>query len=107
MPEESKPASGVAGGHREFVATNWKPHVKNTLQGFLTLTLPSGLVIHNCTLHRKNGVRWLGLPAQRYSKDDGSTSYATLIEFTTEEARQRFQEAALEAVDRFMEAANE
>jgi DNA-binding cell septation regulator SpoVG len=102
-PEKAKPA-GTSGGHRDFLITNWKAHRKNTLQGFLSITLPSGLVIHNCTLHESSGVRWIGLPARPYTKDDGSTSYATLIEFSTAETRHRFQTAALEAVGRFMEA---
>jgi len=104
MPEKAKPAAGN-GGHRDFLVSNWKAYEKNTLRGFFSLNLPSGLVIHNCTLHEKDGSRWIGLPARQYSKDDGSTSYALLIEFATKEARQQFQTMALEAVDRFMEGA--
>jgi len=92
MTEKAKPA-GSSGGHRDFVVTN-----------FLSLTLPSGLIIHNCTLQEKDGSRWIGLPARPYTKD-GSTSYALLIEFATKEARQPFQTMALEAVDRLMEGA--
>ena len=103
MPDKAKPA-GVSGGHRDFVVTNWKAYEKNTLRGFLSLTLPSGLIIHNCTLQEKDGSRWIGLPARPYTKD-GSTSYALLIEFATKEARQPFQTMALEAVDRLMEGA--
>jgi hypothetical protein len=102
MKTDAKPA-GASGGHRELVVTNWKAHEKNTLRGFLSINLPSGLVIHNCTLHQKNGSRWLGLPARQYVKDDGSTSYTPLIEFATKDARQRFQAAALEAVDHFLD----
>jgi len=104
VSEKAKPAE-ASGGHRELLVTNWKAHRKNSLQGFLTFTLPSGLVIQNCTLHEKEGARWIGLPSRQYTKDDGSKSYTPLVEFATREARQRFQAAALEAVDRFMEAA--
>lgn len=104
MPEKAKPA-GASGGHRELSIADWKAHRKNSLQGFLSLILPSGLVIHNCSLHQRDGARWIGLPARQYVKDDGAKSYAPLIEFTSKDARQRFQAAALEAVDRFMEAA--
>lgn len=102
IPEKAKPA-GTSGGFREFSVTNWKAHQKNTLQGFLSITLPSGLVINNCMLHEKNASGWIGLPARQYAKDDDSTSYAPLIEFASAEARRRFQTAALEAVDRFVE----
>ena len=56
MPEKAKPA-GISGGHREILVWDWKAYQKNTLRGFLSLTLPSGLVIHNCTLHQKDGAR--------------------------------------------------
>ncbi len=100
--EKAKPA-GASGGHREFLVTNWKAHKKNTLQGFLSIALTSGLAIHNCTLHSRGGSRWIGVPARQYTTADGATSYAPLIEFDSSDARQRFQAEALEAVDRFME----
>ena len=68
----------------------------------MTLTLPSGLVIHGCSLHRKDAARWISLPSRRYSKTDGSTGYAPVIEFATKDAGRRFQQAALEAVDSFL-----
>jgi hypothetical protein len=94
MPQKAKPA-GTSGGHREHLVTNWKAYRKNTVQGFLSLTLPSGLVIRNCTFQQKDGARRIGLPARQYLKDDGSTSYTPLIELSTKDARQRLQAAAL------------
>jgi len=99
MPEKAKPAV-ASGGHREILVSNWKDYPKNTLRGFLSLTLPSGLVIHNCCLHEKGGARWIGLPSQRYNKPDGSVAYTPVVEFASMDARQRFQRAALEAADR-------
>jgi len=104
MPEIAKPA-GVSGGHREFLTTNWKRHEKSTLRAFLSLTLPSGLVLNNCSFHTKDRARWIGVPAQKYEKDDGTIAYTPLVEFDSKEARQRFQAAALAAVDRYMGAA--
>src|SRR5579863_1509869 len=103
MPEEAKPAD-LGGGHREIIVSDWKASAKNTLQGFLSLTLPSGLVIHNCMLHERGRARWINLPSRQYSKPGGSISYTPLIEFATKNAQQRFQEAALKAVDRFFES---
>ncbi len=105
MPEKAKPAVQT-GGHPEFSVTNWKVYEKNTLRGFLSLTLPSGLTIHNCSLHQKDGSRWIGFPSRQYSKEDGSIGYSPLIEVASD-ARRSFQDAALAAVDRFMEAAHE
>jgi DNA-binding cell septation regulator SpoVG len=99
MPQNTKPAV-VNGGPHDMIATNWKAFTKNTLQGFFTLTLPSGIVIHNCSLHRKNKGRWVGLPAQKYQKADGNTGFTPVIEFANAEARESFQSAALDAVDR-------
>ena len=101
MNEKAKPAGGD-GGLRSILVSNWKAHEKNTLRGFLSLTLPSGIVIHNCTLHQKGTVRWIGLPVRQYAKADGSNNYAPVIEFVTKDAGRRFQKAALEAVDAFM-----
>ena len=95
-----------SGGHRDLTISNWKAHEKNTLRAFLSLTLPSGIILHNCALHEKNGKRWIGLPSRQYTKDDGAVSYSPLIEFTNDDARRRFQAAALEAVDRFAEVPN-
>lgn len=100
MSQKAKPA-GTSGGHRELLVTDWKAHKTNTLQGFLSLTLPSGLVIHNCGLHQKGTARWIGLPSRQFRKGDGSTGYSPIIEFATKDAQRRFQAAALEAVDRY------
>jgi DNA-binding cell septation regulator SpoVG len=101
-PEKAKPA-GTSGGHRDFLITSWKAHRKNSLQGFLSITLPSGLVVHNCTLHERNGVRWTGLPSRQYAKDDGTPAYAPVVEFSSNDAKKRFEAAALAAIDRFFE----
>jgi len=43
--EKAKPAEGI-GGHREIRISDWKPHSKNTLVGFFSAALPSGMVLH-------------------------------------------------------------
>ena len=101
MPENAKPAVST-GGHRELLVSNWKPYEKNTLRGFMTLTLPSGLVIHNCALHQKDNSRWIGLPARQYTATNGTVSWSPMVEFASKEARYAFQDAALEAIDRFL-----
>jgi DNA-binding cell septation regulator SpoVG len=101
MPEKTKPA-GPSGGHRELLVTNWKAYEKNTLRAFLSLTLPSEIVIHNCALHQKGDARWIELPSRQYKKEDGTLAYSPLIEFANDDSRRRFQAAALAAVDRFM-----
>jgi hypothetical protein len=89
---------------RTFAISDWRPFVKNTLRGFFTITTPSGMVIHGCTLHCKNDARWVGMPAQKFTKDDGSTSYTPVIEFVDRATADRFRDAVLAALDKFLEA---
>ncbi len=98
MSKTEKPRGGDAGDGK-FVITNWRPLEHHTLRGFLSLALPSGLLIHHCTLHVSGASRWVGLPAQKYQKDDGSDAYFRLIEFADIHAKRRFQSAAIEAAE--------
>ena len=87
----------------DIVVIEWKAMKKgDSLQGFITLTLPSGMVLHECTLHeRPNGARWIGMPARSYTAKDGSTSWVRVVDFSTKDAYERFQRQALAAVDDF------
>lgn len=96
-------SAGISGsGRREFIAIDWKAFEKNTLRGFCTIVLPSGLRIKECTVHEKNGSRWLGLPGKPWTKNDGTTSYISILDFANDEARTRFQRLALAAVDELL-----
>ena len=102
MAIKAKPAV-AGGGHRTITVSNWKPLMTSgSLQGFLTVTLPSGLIIHNCQLLETNGRRWIGLPARRFQCADGSIHYQPLVEFTTKRALQNFREAVLRAIERHL-----
>lgn len=84
-------------------ARNFKSLRKGeTLQGFLELQLPSGLILHDVTLHERDGKRWVGLPARSYIGADGVAHRQRLIEFSNKEAYARFQKAALSAVDELL-----
>ena len=101
---ETVGASGAA-GRVGFEVSHWKPNTKNTLQAFFTLTMPSGMVLHGCTYHQKNDSRWIGVPSQKFTKQDGSVGYTPVVEFTTDAAHQRFHEQAIAAVDRYLKGA--
>jgi hypothetical protein len=83
----------------QIKASNFRPCQKNALVGFVTLTMPSGMIIHDCSIHRKNESGWIGMPACRYVKDDGSEGWKPVIDFVDADARRRFSCAALEAVE--------
>jgi hypothetical protein len=50
-------------------ASGWRPRASGTLQGFFVLTLPSGFVINDCTLHEKGERRWVWLPGKPQLED--------------------------------------
>jgi hypothetical protein len=83
----------------DFIATDWKPLRKNTLQGFCTITLPSGLRIKECSFHERDGKRWVGLPGRPWQKPDGATGYVSFLDFSNNQAKDRFQQFALAAID--------
>ena len=91
-----------------IVASDFRPMQRNTLQGFVTLTLePSGIVLHDCAIHRKEGREWIGLPGRpqidrdgqpRKDSATGKQLYVAIVEIPDRDARERFQQAALAAV---------
>lgn len=105
-PQQGKPDT-QRDGDRQFLVTNWKAHEKNTLRAFLSLTLPSGIIINNCSLHTKDGLRWICPPSSQFKKHDGTVVYTKLVEFATKEDYTLFQAAALRAVDRFQDGRDE
>jgi hypothetical protein len=89
-------------------ATDWRPLERNTLRGFVTLELPSGLILRECTYHRTtSGAEWIGLPGraqidregkQRKDPATGKSLYTPIVELKGKAERERFQAAALAAV---------
>src|SRR5262249_39001442 len=95
---------GQLGGIR---ASDFKPMERNTLRGFVTLHLPSGLVLRDCTYHRQGESEWIGLPGKpqldaegrhRRDHDTNKALYSPVVEIPDRRARERFQAAALGAV---------
>ncbi len=99
--ENTKPAEGV-GGHRSLQIRDWVPHQKNTLKGFFTASLPSGLVLHSLMLHEKGDARWIGFPSREWTNDEGVKQYAKLIEFRDRRTADRFRDALLDALDKHL-----
>jgi hypothetical protein len=92
-----------------ITASEWREVVKNTLRGFCVLTLsPSGLVLRDCTLHERDGKRWVSLPSkpqidsegrQRKDPATGKPLWTPVVEIPGRAERERFQAAALAAID--------
>jgi hypothetical protein len=104
MAQNAKPAADN-GGHRDIVIADWKPHQKNTLIGFFSATLPSGMVLHNLMLHQKGDARWIGFPAREWTDQQGSKQYTRFVEFRDRAAADRFRDQILDALDRHLQGA--
>jgi hypothetical protein len=108
MTEATMPRSaGATGGRRDITIANWQPRIKNTLRGFFSATLPSGLTIHHLALHEKNESRWIGLPSREWVNEQNVKQYARLIEFRDRGTADKFQATVLAALDRHLESLGE
>jgi hypothetical protein len=90
--------------NKEMEIVSWREMKKGeSLQGFFSLALPSGLRLIDLTYHkRKDGARWVGMPARAYQKSAGSTSWVAMIDFADNDARTRFTKQALQALDTYL-----
>lgn len=80
---------------------NLRRYEKNTLQGFADLELVNtGLVLRDCTWHKKDGKEWVSFPAKAYKTATGDTAWQPLVEFAqdAQQAREQFRKQALEAI---------
>ena len=79
---------------------------KNTLKGFADLELVrTGIIIHDCPLHEKNGREWIGFPARSYQDKDGNIQWQALIEFApgANQERESFRQQAVAAIHEYVD----
>jgi DNA-binding cell septation regulator SpoVG len=83
----------------------------SSLRGFFTLRLPSGLVIHDLSLHEREGSRWVQLPGkpligrdgrQLTTPKTGRLAWDVVVEIPDSKTRAKFQDEALRAIDRLL-----
>lgn len=82
-----------------FRIASWRPHQRNTLQGFLAVTLPSGMTISDISVHKRDGERWVSLPAVPWKDEAGKQQWRPIIKFTDKRIRKAFQEKVLRVLD--------
>lgn len=89
-----------------FVVEQFAAVSKNTLVGFATVRAPSGVVFHDCAVHRKADSWWVS-PASKPILDrngaqlcdpDGKKRFAPVVSFSNKEIRDRFSAAAIAAL---------
>ena len=97
---QTKP-DDMAGRHRTIQITSWRPHEKKTLKGFCSATLPSGMVIHDLTVHERGGDKWVSYPSREWVDQKGEKQFSPIIGFTNRSAADHFRDQVLEALGRY------
>jgi hypothetical protein len=86
----------------------WKEMQRNTLRGFATVRLRSGLTIRDCGVHTANGKAWASLPSKPIVDRDGQAQrdqstgkirYVPIVEWQSRDVANRFSAAVVEAVE--------
>lgn len=88
------------------VIEDFKPLTRNTLRGFCTARFPSGLVLHEISLHVSNGKAWASPPSKpmvgssgtALRDREGKIRYQPLVSFTSKAARDSWSEQIVNAV---------
>ena len=86
--------------------SDWKPRRSGALRGFVTVTLPSGMILHEICVLETSGKAWCAPPSKPMLGRDGAhmldangkKQYSQIIEFTTKEIRDRFSAAVIAAL---------
>lgn len=78
----------------------FKPHNNKNLIGFANFWVPKmGLEIYGCSLHQKEGRRWLNLPSREYKDAEGVVKYMPVIRFRDKDHYNAFIDACKRAID--------
>jgi hypothetical protein len=83
----------------------FRPFSKNSLIGFCKVRLPSGLVLHDVSVHRQGNAAWVSPSAKpQLGRDgvhimkDGRPQYSPVVSFINRETRDKFSNAILDAL---------
>lgn len=86
--------------------SDWKPIERNSLRGFCTVCLPSGMILHDVAIHVSNGSWWaspaskpqLNREGQAMKDDMGKIKYQPIISFESKATRDRFSTSVIDAL---------
>lgn len=74
---------------------------KGSLLGYADLYLPKvGIEIYGCSLHQKDGRRWVNLPSKEYTDGNGEKKYAPIVKFPNKFHMDEFAKQAKEAIEK-------
>jgi len=85
---------------------DFSPVIRNSLRDFAIVELPSGMVVHDVSIHERDGERWGSPPGKpTLSRDgtplhgaDGKLRCASTIAFATRARRNAFSAVIVEAL---------
>jgi hypothetical protein len=90
----------------QVTISDWRPHEASTLRGFFTSHLPSGMSLHENSLHYRDGQWWVMPPSKPMVGRDGMVlrdgngkpRYTPIVTFGRKEARERFNANVIAAL---------
>jgi hypothetical protein len=85
----------------------WRPMPRNSLRGFATIELPSGLTIGDVAVHVSHGKARMSLPARPQINSDGIARrgdndkiiYGPIVKWRDRDLADRFSAAVVQAVE--------
>jgi len=85
----------------------WRPMPRNSLRGFATIELPSGLTIADVSIHVSHGKAGASLPAKPKINsdgtarrgDDGKVIYSPILKWRTRELQDGFSADVVQAIE--------
>jgi len=88
----------------------YKEMRRNTLQGFADISLASGMIIRDVSIHESHGKRWAATPSKPLIDSErrqvikaGKPAYVPVVEFVDADTRRRWSDQVLAAVDLFLD----
>jgi hypothetical protein len=100
------PAHPGKGAAVSIIIEEFVPVPRNSLRGFARVRLPSGLVLHDVSIHVKGDSSWVA-PSSKpmIARDgpvikgpDGKIKYSPVVSFATKELRDKFSASVIAAM---------
>lgn len=88
-----------------LVLREFRAFKRNSLRGFATVELPSGLIIKDIPVLESGNGRWAALPSKPQIKDgspvlkDGKLQYTPILEWRSRELSDGFSEAVVSLIE--------
>jgi hypothetical protein len=90
----------------DITVIEWKPLHRNSLRGFLTAAMPSGMILHEILIHVAPDGPWAAPPSKPMIGRDGvamkdangKPRYSPIVSFTDKTNRERWSSAMIAAL---------